>query len=95
MPSNHLILGHLYSHKKAHPSQSTEEYFSKKQNFTALHPTPSSGLKQGYVCDVFISAPARLTKEHTHQELSPHVRANTLLRKDIQMSDGMIYTACQ
>ena len=66
-----------------------------KRNFMALHPTPNPSLKQGYTCDVFISAPARLTEEHTHQELGPHVRANTLLGKDIQMSYGMIYTACQ
>ena len=57
MPSSHLILCRLYSHKKVHPSHSTEEYFSVTRNFMALHPTPNSSLKQGYMCDVFISAP--------------------------------------
>lgn len=32
---------------------------------------------------------------HTASGAQYHVRSSTFLRKDIQMSDGMIYTACQ
>lgn len=60
-------------------------------------PPPDFGLKQGFVYVIASSTPSQAWRgdAHAESEAQHHVRSRTFLRKDIQMSDGVIYTACQ